>query len=469
VDATTPFWTAYVEHVEKEPHRPALTCRGETLTRAELHDRALALAHQLRDQGVTQGSYVSVVLPNSLDFVVSCFAAWALGAVPQPLSGKLPPLELQAILDLTQPAAVIDGDTVFPAPGGFASLPEATSPSWKAPTSGGSSGRPKVIVAGSPGVYGVAEGFGGLLGIDGESPLLTTAPLSHNGPFMMCHLNLVLGGHSVLMPKFDAAEALRLIQDHKVGWVYAVPTMMSRMWKLPDRASYDVSSVKTLMHMAAPCPPQLKADFIEWFGADVVMELYAGTEAQAATVLSGREWLEHRGSVGKVVLGSMEVRDEDGRPVPVGTVGKVWMRMPEGQSTYRYVGATAETDGSGWETLGDLGRFDADGYLYLADRESDMILVGGSNVYPAEIEAALLEHPDVDDACVVGLPDEDKGNVPHAIVRYRGDARPDLSAFLAERLAAYKLPKTFEVVDEPLRDAAGKVRRAQLRAERLPS
>ncbi|MCU1601293.1 MAG: baiB, partial [Frankiales bacterium] len=191
--------------------------------------------------------------------------------------------------------------------------------------------------------------------------------------------------------------------------------------------------------------------------------------SQAATIISGREWLAHRGSVGMVALGDMEIRDDDGNPVPVGTVGKVWLRMPEGQSTYRYLGATAESDGTGWESLGDLGRFDEDGYLYLADRESDMILVGGSNVYPAEIEAALLEHPDVDDACVFGLPDEDKGNVPHAIIRFRGDARPDLAPFLKERLAAYKLPKTFEVVDEQLRDAAGKVRRAQLRAQRLPS
>ncbi len=469
MDATTPFWSAVVEHATKEPDRPALTCAGETLTRKELHDRALALAHQLKDQGVTQGDFVSVVLPNCPEFVIGCLAAWALGAVPQPLSGKLPPLELQAILDLTQPAAVVDERTSFPTPGDDDPLPEAVSPAWKAPTSGGSSGRPKVIVAGTPAVFAVAEGFGGLLGIDGQSPLLVTAPLSHNGPFMMCMLNLVLGGHSVLMPRFDAAESLRLIQEHRVGWVYAVPTMMSRMWKLEDRTSNDVSSVKTLMHMAAPCPPQLKADFIDWFGADVVMELYAGTEAQAATIISGREWLDHRGSVGKVALGGMEIRDDEGKPVPAGTVGKVWLRMPEGQSTYRYLGATAESDGTGWESLGDLGRFDEDGYLYLADRESDMILVGGSNVYPAEIEAALLDHPDVDDACVVGLPDEDKGNVPHAIVRFRSDARPDLSAFLKERLAAYKLPKTFEVVDEPLRDAAGKVRRAQLRAERLPS
>ena len=467
MDATTPLWAAFVEHAAADPDRPALTCQGRTLTRAEMRDSAIALAHQLRDQGVTPGSFVSIVLPNNHEFVIASLAAWALGATPQPLSAKLPPVELDAILELTSPAAVVDGSTEYPPFTGQPDLEPAVPPSWKAPTSGGSSGRPKVIVAGSPGVYGVAEAFGGLLGIDGDTPMLVTAPLSHNGPFMMSHLALVLGAHVVLMPKFDAEEALRLIQEHRIGWVYCVPTMMSRMWKLEGREKYDVSSVKTLMHMAAPCPPQLKADFIDWFGADVVMELYAGTEAQAATIISGREWLEHRGSVGKVVLGSMEIRDEDGKPVPTGTVGKVWLRMPEGQSTYRYLGATAESDDAGWETLGDLGRFDEDGYLYLADREADMILVGGSNVYPAEIEAALLEHPDVDDACVVGLPDEDKGNVPHAIVRYRGSERPDLRPFLAERLAAYKLPKTFEVVDEPLRDAAGKVRRAQLRAERM--
>ena len=468
MDADTPLWAAFTEHVEADPGRPALSVGGTVLTRRDLHEQARALAHQLAGAGVSVGDVVSIVLPNEARFVVATFAAWAIGAVPQPLSAKLPPPELRAILDLTSPAAVIDAGTPFPDPDpSLPALPLVTSPAWKAPTSGGSSGRPKVIVAGAPGVYGVATGFGGLLGITADEPVLVTAPLSHNAPFMVCHLAILLGGYAVLMPRFDPREALELVQQHRVGWVYAVPTMMSRIWKLADRERYDVSSLSTWMHMASPCPPQLKADFIDWLGADVVKEVYAGTEAQAVTLISGREWLEHPGSVGRVVLGQIEVRNTEGVTVPTGTVGRVWLRMPEGAPTYRYLGAQAESDGDGWETLGDLGRLDDEGYLYLSDREADMILVGGSNVYPAEIEAALLEHPDVDDACVVGLPDEDRGSVPHAIVRFRDGAGADLGTFLAERLAPYKQPRSYEVVAEPLRDAAGKVRRTELRAARL--
>jgi bile acid-coenzyme A ligase len=223
------------------------------------------------------------------------------------------------------------------------------------------------------------------------------------------------------------------------------------------------------MHMAAPCPPYLKQAWIDWLGPERIMELYAGTEAQAATFINGVEWLEHRGSVGKPLIGRMQICDADGNPLPPGEVGEVWLRSDAGP-TYKYIGAEARAREDGWESLGDLGWMDEDGYLYLADRLTDMVLVGGSNVYPAEVEAALDEHPAVMSSCVIGLPDDDLGNRLHALVQLSDEVSDaDLATWCGERLTKYKVPKTFERVDEPLRDDAAKVRRSQLRAERMPS
>jgi bile acid-coenzyme A ligase len=254
--------------------------------------------------------------------------------------------------------------------------------------------------------------------------------------------------------------------------MYAVPTMMLRIWRLPEdaRTRHDLSSLAAVLHLAAPCPEWLKREWIDWLGPETILELYAGTEAQLATFLDGAEWLAHPGSVGRPLFGELQIRDVDGNVLPPGEVGAVWMRGPEGApKSYRYVGATARADADGWETLGDVGRLDEDGYLYLADRDTDMILVGGSNVYPAEVEAALSEHPAVADVCVIGLPDDDLGSVPHAIISENEAVTDDeLRNHLRDRLSPYKIPRTFERVDGPLRDDAGKVRRSALRADRLP-
>jgi bile acid-coenzyme A ligase len=247
--------------------------------------------------------------------------------------------------------------------------------------------------------------------------------------------------------------------------------MMLRIWRLPDevRLAADVSSLEVAFHLAAPCPAWLKQAWIDWLGPQVVVELYGGTELQAVTLISGTEWLEHRGSVGRTVVGEIEIRDPAGQPVPVGEEGEIWMRRgPQVPSPYRYVGATARSAAEGWESLGDIGKVDADGYVYITDRLADMILVGGANVYPAEIEAALDEHPAVRSCCVFGLPDEDLGNIPYAIVELSEPATDeDLLAHLRLRLAPYKLPRVIERAAEPLRDDAGKVRRSALRAERI--
>jgi bile acid-coenzyme A ligase len=199
------------------------------------------------------------------------------------------------------------------------------------------------------------------------------------------------------------------------------------------------------------------------------MEVYGGTEGQAATVISGSEWLTHRGSVGRLAFGEAKAFDADGKPLPPGEVGEIYLHHPEMvERSYTYVGATARTLPGGWESLGDIGYLDEEGYLYLADRSTDMILVGGSNVYPAEIEAALDEHPLVQSSCVIGLPDEDMGNAVHAIVQPRpGLDEADLRVHMAAALVTYKQPRSYEFVDTPLRDDAGKIRRTQLRDERI--
>jgi bile acid-coenzyme A ligase len=275
----------------------------------------------------------------------------------------------------------------------------------------------------------------------------------------------------VLTARFDPEATLAEIQKRRATWVYLVPTMMNRIWHLPEevRARYDLSSVETLWHMAAPCPAWLKEAFIHWIAPGEVMELYAGTEAQAVTIITGSEWLTHRGSVGQVAIGEMKVFGEDGAELPPGEVGEIYMRRPAGApATYKYVGATPKVLRDGWESLGDLGKFDEEGYLYLADRRTDMILVGGSNVYPAEIEAALEEHPAVQSCAVIGLPDDDLGSRIHAIVKAQGQvSAEDLKAHLKERLVSYKQPRSFEFVDEPVRDDAGKVRRTALRDARI--
>jgi len=451
------------------------------LTRAEFVERVACLAALFARFGVAEGSTVTIGLPNSIGLVESLFAAWALGAVPQPVSDRLPPLERSAIVDLANPSLVVgvpqsEAGTrpalesvprQLPA-GSFA---PGVSPVWKLVASGGSTGRPKLIAATAPALFENVSGLGALLRMRSDGCVLVTGPVSHNAPFVVTAAGMLLGNHLVLMSRFDPAGTLRLIEQHGATWLFLVPTMMIRIWRLPEvaRLAADVSSLEVAFHMAAPCPPWLKQAWIDWLGPERVLELYGGTELQAMTVITGSEWLIHRGSVGRPVIGEIQIRDFDGRPVPAGQEGEIWMRRgPGAPSPYRYIGATARSAPEGWESLGDIGHVDADGYVYITDRFADMILVGGANVYPAEIEAALDEHPAVRSSCVVGLPDEELGNIPHAIVELSQPVPDeDLMAHLRQRLAAYKLPRTIERATTPLRDDAGKVRRSALRAERI--
>jgi bile acid-coenzyme A ligase len=241
--------------------------------------------------------------------------------------------------------------------------------------------------------------------------------------------------------------------------------------RLPDdvRMKYDLSSLRVMWHFAEPCPPWLKDFWIDWLGPERIVEVYGGTEAQSATIITGTEWLTHKGSVGRPFTGEILVGDDVPNELSRGTVGEVWMRRTGNKPSYQYRGAEAHRGADGWESLGDMGWMDDEGYVYLCDRRDDMILVGGSNVYPAEVEAAILENPSVRSCAVIGLPDEDRGNSIHALVEADPRVIPesDLLAYLADRLVPYKLPHSIEYVDVPLRDDSGKVRRSALRAERL--
>ncbi len=470
-------WTAV------QPARTALYHEGAELTWDELEARTNRLARAYQALGVKKDDFVTIALPNGLEFFEACIATWKAGATPQPVSARLPKFERDQIVEVGAPSLVVgvapDEYAPIPCvPMGYeaddalsnTALPEVTSLSYKAMTSGGSTGRPKLIVSKSP---AAADPDLPLLEIPHQGCMLIPGPLYHNGPFLWAMTALFKGCTVVVTTRFDAEETLRLIEAQKVDVVYMVPTMMRRIWALPEdvRARHDLTSLRTLWHLAAPCPPWLKECFIEWLGPEVIWELYGGTEGQGSTTIQGTEWLTHKGSVGKpVATCEMKVVDDAGQTLPPGQVGEVFIRPLAGAgTTYHYIGAEAKAIEGGWESLGDMGWMDAEGYLYLTDRLSDMILVGGANIYPAEVEAAIDAFPGVRSSAIIGLPDEDMGARLHAVIdRPEGPADPAaMEAHLAERLVRYKVPKSFEYVDEPVRDDAGKVRRKSLREARI--
>jgi bile acid-coenzyme A ligase len=478
----TSYGRAIAGHAEREPGRVAIRCEGEVRTRGELDRRANRLARAYAALGVTAGDLVTIALPNGCEFYEACLASWRLGATPNPVSARLPEVERRAIVETASPALVVgapageryDRPSVPP---GFepaaalsdAPLPDVVSRCVRAMTSGGSTGRPKVIVDTVPAQCDPEQPENGMTR---EGVTLVSGPLYHAGPFMTSWSTLLVGGTAVVMRQFDPERALALIEEHRVQWVLFVPTMMQRIWRLPEaaRERYDLSSLRRVMCTGAPSPPWLKRAWIEWLGPERIYEAYGGTERIAGTMISGTEWLAHPGSVGKPTLGrKIRILDADRKDCGPREVGEVFMLPAAGRgTTYRYLGAEATATDDGWESLGDMGYLDEDGYLYLVERKTDMIVTGGANVYPAEVEGAIDAHPAVRSSAVVGLPDEDLGLRVHAIVDApAGVTEEALRAHLADRLVRYKIPRTFEFVDEPLRDDAGKLRRSALRDARI--
>lgn len=468
-------------HAGQAPSRMALVLEDIAVSYADLDARANRRARWLATQGVHYGDFVTVALPNGLEFYETVFALWKLGAIPNIVAAKLARPEMEAILDIVRPRLFVGSAPAAgiatlaagqPVPDRYSAdpLPEAVSPHWKAMTSGGSTGRPKVIVDAMPAQWNPQEGF---LHQRPGDVILNPGPLYHNAPFHCITMGLFVGATIVEMGRFDALRALQLIETHGVNWVTMVPTMMHRIWQLgPEVLSeFSLPSLRMMLHMAAPCAPWLKDAWIDWLGSERVWEYYGTTEGIGSTIISGTDWLAHRGSVGRVRDGyEMKILDDAGGELPAGEVGEVYFR-PEGGpgSTYHYLGSESKRVGE-WETMGDLGSVDEAGYLYLSDRRNDLIISGGANIYPAEVEAALDAHPAVQGSAAIGLPDEEWGARVHAIVQTVDGAAIDeaeLLEFVAARLARFKLPRSIEFTREPLRDEAGKVRRAALRQARI--
>jgi bile acid-coenzyme A ligase len=456
----------------RDPNGLALVHGDERWTWGDLDRRSAAWGARLRAGGVRPDDLVAFAFPNGPDFLALTFGIYRCGATPAPLSPKLPPVEREAILAVMQPA-VFFSETEYGAPlTEAAAVAAPIAKSWKACTSGGSTGRPKVIVDGRP--AGFAEGMQ-FIGIPESGRLFVPGPLYHNAPFSAAVFALWSGSMVVTMARFDAEGALDLIARESLEWAMMVPTMMHRLMRLPEdtRRRFDLSHWRMVVHTAAPMAPWLKRAWIDEFGPDHIWEVYGATEGLVRTWIGGREWLERPGSVGRPTGGArIRIQSPDGEVLPPGEEGEIFAMPPGGPgASYRYIGAERRATVDGWESIGDIGHLDADGYLYLADRRTDLIITGGVNVWPAEVEAALLAHPAVRSCAVVGAPDDDLGQRVHAIVESDESALglDDLRAFLSGRLSRDKHPRSLAVQQAPVRDDAGKVRKTSHIAQGTPT
>ena len=345
--------------------------------------------------------------------------------------------------------------------------------------SSGTTGRPKGILRPLPDAspsdaLGVMDFVKWMFGVREEMTYLSPAPLYHSAPQASVSVALRLNATTVIMEKFDPKQFLDLVEKHRVTHCQMVPTMFSRLLKLPEevRAAADVSSLEAIVHAAAPCPVPVKQAMIEWWGP-IIREYYGATEGQGFTFCTSEEWMEHKGTVGKPVLGNLMILDDDGKPCPVGTPGTVWFG---GATAFEYFNDPEKTnesrdeiDGAVASTVGDVGYVDEDGYLYLTDRKTYMIISGGVNIYPQETENLLITHPKVEDAAVLGVPNDDLGEEVKAVVQPMPGIEPgpelerELIAFCRDNLAHFKCPRTVDFEKELPRLPTGKLYKRLLR------
>lgn len=445
------------------PDRTALVHGDARWSFGDLDRRSSEWAAWLLERSVAHDDLVAFSRANGPEFIALAFGIYRAGATPAPLSGKLTDYEREAILAVMQPAVFV-GPEDGPASAGAASHAPSgyVAASWKACTSGGSTGVPKVIVDARS--AGFADGTE-FIAIPADSVVLVPGPLYHNAPFSAAIFALWRGSTVVTMPRFDAVEALALIARERAAWAMMVPTMLHRIMALDpaQRDVFDLSCWQTVVHTAAPMPAWLKHSWIDWRGPDHIWEVYGATEGIVRCWIGGCEWLERPGSVGRPIGGGrLRILDPDGAECPPGTEGEVFAMPPGGPaSTYRYIGAERRATPDGWESVGDIGSLDEDGYLYLSDRRTDLIICGGVNIWPAEVEAALLRHPAIASCAVLGRPDPELGQIVHAQIESQSKELDleSLSAFLAPWLAKQKHPRSLEFQNGPVRDDAGKVRK----------
>lgn len=501
----TGLWNIAAE----QPGRAAvISPDGTETTYGELAAKADAYGRGLQDLGLETGDAVVVLQPNGIELLAAYFAAIQSGLYVVMVNWHLVGPEIAYILSDSEAKAFIAHER-------FAEVTVAAADEAGLPDSArfavgridgfgdvrelgaGGEGRPRHRTAGSPMLYtsgttgrpkgvrrpltgadpdGVPVAASGFFGIFGLKPFddhvhLCGSPLYHTAVLNFVAISIQLGHTAVLMDRWDPEEMLRLIERYRVTHSHVVPTQLRRLLALPAevRERYDVSSLRNVIHGAAPCPHEVKRRMLEWWGP-VVTEYYAATEG-GGTAISGEEWLRKPGSVGRPWPGSViRILDDDGGELPPGEPGTVYMKM--GTSKFEYHRDPAKTDkarAGDLFTLGDVGYLDEDGYLFLHDRKNDMIISGGVNIYPAEIENELVMHSKVVDVAVFGVPHEDWGEEIKAVVEPAAGVQPDdglteeLLAYARERLAKFKLPKSIDYVEQLPRDPNGKLYKRKLR------
>ncbi len=498
---------------DAHPERTAVVMAdgGASRTYGELADRARRLAQVFADAGLTAGDHLAVLLDNRVVFFETVWAGLSSGLYVTPVNWHLTASEAAfiatdcgaralvasaALGDLAAGVAERTDDlavalAVGGAIDGFisqdAAIQQVTSPDDAARRaaesagqwmfySSGTTGRPKGIVPGPVGAeLGRPQPFVAMLtsmfGFTPESVYLSPAPLYHAAPAGWTTGAQSLGASVVVMESFDPVGLLDAIETHRVTHLQVVPTHLVRILKLPAevRNRYDLSSLQVVVHAAAPCPVEVKRAAMAFFGP-ILYEYYAGSEGNGFCAIGPDDWLAHPGSVGRSLQGAVHVVDADGAEVPAGTEGQIWFESPRRFAYHGDPEKTAsvwDTD-RGWSTIGDVGRVDDEGYVYLTDRASNMIISGGVNIYPREVEDLLIGHPDVLDVAVIGTPDPDLGEQVTAFVqldpRHAGDraVEDDLIAYCRSRLAHYKCPRAVRVVDELPRLPSGKLLKRRL-------
>lgn len=494
-------------YAETDPRRIAVVehATGRTLTYGELEDRSRRLAGLWRSRGLGHGGHLAVLLDNQATYFEVAWAAQRAGLYYTPVNWHLGAEEagyiigncgasavvatarLGSLLDALGPMEhvptrlVVDGDVegwerYEAAIAGAEPLDpaEEREGAWMFYSSG-TTGRPKGIKPRWPDVpYGTGSPLDLVVSLFGFRPglvYLSPAPLYHAAPLAWSMSAQRIGGTVVVLDRFDAAEALRAIEAHRVTHAQFVPTHFVRMLKLGPavRRAADLSSLEMVVHAAAPCPPEVKEAMLDWFGP-IVHEYYGGSEGVGFCAIGPEEWRAHRGSVGRSLTSRVHVVGPDGREVGPGEIGQIWF---EGGAVFEYHDDPAKTaeaiDDRGWATIGDIGYVDEEGFVYLTDRVAHTVISGGVNIYPREIEDVLVVHPEVLDVAVIGVPDEEMGERLLAVVEAAPGARPgdelaaELQRHCREHLAGYKVPRDFELVDELPRLPTGKVRKSELR------
>jgi long-chain acyl-CoA synthetase len=495
-------------HAQTQPDKPAyvMAGSGEVVTYGQLDARSNQGAQLFRSLGLQAGDVIAILMENNARFFEITWAAQRAGLYFVCVSTKLTAEETRYILTdcgaklfitsaamgalIDEVATLVPGlrlYTVGGAHGPYADFEAARAAMPQTPIadesagsdmlySSGTTGRPKGVkpaLSGGPidapnALQMMAQG---LFGFSGDSVYLSPAPLYHAAPLRWCMSVHKLGGTVIVMEKFDPEAALALIETHKVSCGQFVPTHFVRMLKLPEatRAKYDVSSMKSAVHAAAPCPIPVKEQMIAWWGP-VIFEYYAGTEGNGFCWINSENWLTHKGSVGQAVLGELRICDEDGNPLPPRTEGAVYFANGPAVNYHNAPEKTAESyNQHGWTTLGDVGWADEEGYLYLTDRKSFMIISGGVNIYPQEIENLLITHPKVADAAVVGAPCEEMGEQVVAVIQPlawtgdHGELAIELMAFARDNLSHVKSPRRIDFMRELPRHATGKLYKRLIR------